>query len=602
MNIIVRALLPIILVASHSCFAGSPEVLDFFTKRDLELVGSVNQSHSSVAAAIDKTRTKAGSDLLHQLIESPLTDIKTIRVRQAAIEKLVENPACLMQLEKLLHYVAVHEKTLTFFNPATTPESLSAVIKSFMYQTSFLESWNEEAFALNARHTLQSFSPLITTAFEFLVLHFAMEYWINSYKKPLPSEPVPHVSSVWNTARNRHRVNAGHDHMHGDSCGCVQHIEIPEGAPTVVHIIGKLFKAGHIALHAISIKDMIEFVSMKMEIMNQVYQQLCALQAVVDAVSQVEQVFSGQHIGKPVGFDLSLLNNHLADGYFSQKIDTEGALHFFSPVGQTLVTYAAIQKNSAHVANIKNFIAHVDIYCSVARLMLDAKNGDKQFCFAEFLAADHDNVPLLVMQQGWHVMLAQHGVVANDFVATSGTALKYTLTGPNRSGKSSLLRTLGVNTALAQTFGIAAAKSFALSPFSKIMSFMTVTDDITVGQSSYVARMMRADACIKMQAELANTGSALVLLDDSLGQATTAARGEEMAYKFVSDMGLFDNNILLCATHIAKLTQLEEETHGRFKNVRMKIVKHDDGKATETYTLEPGISDASDAGILVGQA
>jgi len=504
---------------------GNPEVLDFCTKRDLELIDSVNQAHQNVADVIDRTKTKAGAILFRKRLVNPLTDSQEILSCQAKTKFLVNDQKRLVEIEKLLNYIKVHQDSLTFFDPAMTPDSLKVVIDSFKYNTAFLSSWNDKPFALNMRHTMQSFSPLITTAFEFLVLHFALEYLVTKYEKP--------------THAHKHGHKHKKHHAHGPDC--VHCMKTPAGAPAIVKVITKLIKAGHIALHLISIKDMVEFVSAKMEVMNQVYRQLCALQAVMDAVVQVTRLLGEQGVTA----DLASLQEHMANGYFSQKLDDGNELGLFSPVGQTLVSYAAIQKNMARLQNLKQFIAEIDVQCSVARLVIDSQRSSKQFCFAEIMAKSEgaEKGPLLVMHDGWHVMLDQSKAVGNTFYAHNGV-LKFILTGPNRSGKSSFLRTAGVNTVLSQAFGIAAAKQFMLTPFAKIMSFMTITDDITTGQSSHVARMMRADDMIRMQKELSPGEHTLVLIDDSLGQATTAQRGEQIAYDFLSAIGQFGARLM----------------------------------------------------------
>ena len=597
MKLFFKALLSVFLVITHTPLLmatveirpqGAPEVVDFLTARDLELVGSVNEGNCSVAQALDKTKTKAGAQLLRSMLVQPLTNQAVIMQRQSAIKALVDNPALREKMEQLLSYSAVYQDAFTFFNPATTPESLTAVIQSFLYQTSFLKEWNESTYALDTRHVSQSFSPLITAVFEFLVLHYAMEYLQNKYGEDKHSHKHGHK-------KEKHKGKK-HDHEHGADCGCIHHAHAPAGAPNIVKALVHLAKAGHIALHLISIKDMVEFISAKMAIMNQVYQQLSGLQVLIDSADQLQNIQSELGLKNRLNDDVALMKTVLADGYFSATNDNQHNLHLFSPVGQTLVTYAAVQQHSEHLERIKQSIAQMDVYCSIARLMFDAQDKPATFCFVDFIQADS---PQLVMEQGWHVMLDQAEVVPNNFIATAETALKFTLTGPNRSGKSSFLRTLGVNVALAQIFGIAAAKRFSCTIFNKILSFITITDDLSTGKSSYVARMMRADGCMQMQKELQTGSFALVLLDDSLGQATSVELGERMAYDFTKEMGASDQNILVCATHIAKLTNLAKETKGRFANIRMKIVKNAHGRARETYMLESGLSDASDAGILV---
>ncbi len=574
--------------------ANNSHVIDFLTARDLEIASSVNEGDNSVVKALDTTKTSAGAQLLRFQLMHPLTDRLLIEKRQHIIKQLVQNPEALKSMEQLLSYAAVHQEALSFFDATSTPASLSTVVQSFLYKTSLLETWNQSVAALNTRHVFQSFSPLITAVFEFLVLHYAMEYLQQTYGQ---ESAVHHKEKKEKHKQKDHGHKKHKDHVHDHNCNCIHHAHAPENAPDIVKVLVSLAKAGHIALHLISIKDMVEFISAKMAVMNQVFQQLVKIQKLTEITDQLLDMAEGMGFAtNSCKKDTQLLTQLLGDGYFSEPAEKPATLSLFSPVGQTLVSYIAVQEHNDHLKNMQQAIAEIDVYCAIARLVLDSQHKQTSFCFVDFIEAES---PQLMMTGGWHVMLDHAQVVANDFVATKDTCQKFVLTGPNRSGKSSFLRTLGVNVVLAQTFGIAAAKHFSFTLVHKILSFMTITDDMAAGQSSFVARMMRADACLGMQKALPVGQFALVLLDDSLGQATSVELGERMAYDFVKQMGASDQNILVSATHISKLINLARETVGRFTNIRMKVIKNETGGAEETYVLEPGVSLASDAGILV---
>jgi len=556
--------------------AAETDVIDFLTKRDLELVDSVNQTHSGVAGVLDHTQTNAGKALLREMLSNPLTDVSIIIQRQQAIKALVDDPELLKTIKDQLACVALYENSMTFFDPEQTPISLSTVIQSFQYSTSFLKRFNASAFALDARHITHSFSPLIVFIFEFGVLHFAGEY----------------LTSHSHDGHDHH--DHGHDH---DGHDCVQCMEAHPDSSWIVKTLVNLAKAGHIALHLVNIKDMVEFISAKMAVMNLVYQELRSLHEVVHTTDHICQtVRKNQALDGIIATEaLTVFDSFLHNDYFVEMPGEDNCLSLDSLVGPTLVAYAEAQKNSEALTTLRDSIALLDVYCSLASVIIDAQGKKAHFCFAEFIDSSE---PYLDMVDGWHVMLAPEKVVTNTFSAVGSRGGKYVLSGPNWSGKSSFLRTLGLNVVLAQSFGIAASDRFVLKPCNKILSFMTIADDMATGQSSFVARMVRADAVTAQQSALQPNECALVLLDDSVGQGTVAERGEAIAYEFIKHMGAYKNNIVLAATHFDRVKSLGSENDSCFGNVRMRVVVDSDGVSHGSYVLEPGISNAQEVGVL----
>ena len=552
-------------------------VIDFLTKRDLELTCSVNESHAGVVACLDCTVTTAGKALMHSLLLQPTTDMRVLHERQAALKALLSDRTTFQRLKQQLRVVAATEPALAFFAAAHAEPTLRTVIESFLYQSSSFQEWNESERALNVRHILQSFSPVITAAFEYLVLHYAMEYVITRFG-------------------DGHDHHHGHDHGHHHHATCGCGVQAPDHAPWLVKALVFAAKAGHVALHAISIKDMVEFISAKMAVMNQVYNHLAQVQQYVDAARVLVERAPLGLVSADTMLALSQVQELFPDDYFVRS-DADVSLGLCSLVGRTLVTYNRLREHKTQLASIHYAVAQIDAFVGVAQLMDQHSGTLHPYCFASFVK--DAAAPYLEVVDGWHPLLPATNVVANSLDAA--TQHHFVLTGPNRSGKSSFMRMLGLNAVLAQTFGIAAARAFTLTPFDKIMTFMTIADDMVQGQSSFVARMMRADACIQAQQTLPADHFALILLDDSVGQGTTVEKGEQVAYELAQVLGSYDNNIVLCATHFPRLTQLAAQTGGRFANLRMRVHMNSDGSAQGAYLLEPGISDVQNVGILVNR-
>ena len=123
-----------------------------------------------------------------------------------------------------------------------------------------------------------------------------------------------------------------------------------------------------------------------------------------------------------------------------------------------------------------------------------------------------------------HPLLQPGQAVANDVtVGPSGTFLL--VTGSNMSGKSTLLRAIGLNTVLAQIGAPVCAAQLKLTPLT-VASSMRVQDSLEAGISYFMAELRRLKAIVDLaDARQGATGiSILYLLDEILQGTNTAER------------------------------------------------------------------------------
>jgi ABC-type multidrug transport system fused ATPase/permease subunit len=92
-----------------------------------------------------------------------------------------------------------------------------------------------------------------------------------------------------------------------------------------------------------------------------------------------------------------------------------------------------------------------------------------------------------------HPLIAHESRVCNDFQLQSNTVVL--LTGSNMSGKSSFLRTLGINRVLAQVGSVTCAESLSLEP-TRLFSVIRVSDSLAAGYSYFYAEVLRLKALL----------------------------------------------------------------------------------------------------------
>lgn len=122
------------------------------------------------------------------------------------------------------------------------------------------------------------------------------------------------------------------------------------------------------------------------------------------------------------------------------------------------------------------------------------------------------------------------------------------LTGSNASGKSTFLRSIGVNQILAQTLGHSFGKEYESSLY-KVISSISLSDDIVAGDSYFMAE----SKAIKRMIEEKGEGKPLIILDEIFRGTNTIDRIS--AAKFTLEY-LGKRAKVIAATHDIELTFL----------------------------------------------
>ncbi|TWU07452.1 MutS family DNA mismatch repair protein [Stieleria varia] len=115
-----------------------------------------------------------------------------------------------------------------------------------------------------------------------------------------------------------------------------------------------------------------------------------------------------------------------------------------------------------------------------------------------------------------HPLLRERDRVCNDVsVGPPGTVLL--VTGSNMSGKSTMLRSVGLNISLAATGGPVCAQEFSL-PSVELATSIRVSDNLSAGVSFYMAELQRLKGVVEQARSLAehNECVSLFLLDEIL--------------------------------------------------------------------------------------
>jgi len=200
-----------------------------------------------------------------------------------------------------------------------------------------------------------------------------------------------------------------------------------------------------------------------------------------------------------------------------------------------------------------------------------------------------DEAPRLVAEGLAHPLLS--GAVRND-LRLDDTLRLVLVTGSNMSGKSTLLRAVGVNVVLAQAGAPVRARSLVLSPLAVAASIRTV-DSLASGASRFFAEI----TAIRKVVDL--TGGArtvLFLLDELLHGTNSHDRraGGIAVVKRLVERGA----VGLVTTHDLALTALADELGPAARNAHFDC-RLENGALEFDYRLRPGVVEHSNALALM---
>jgi len=186
-----------------------------------------------------------------------------------------------------------------------------------------------------------------------------------------------------------------------------------------------------------------------------------------------------------------------------------------------------------------------------------------------------------------HPLLDEKRVVRND-VRIGGDLRLLVVSGSNMSGKSTLLRTVGVNAVLAQAGAPVRARRLALSPLS-VGASIHVLDSLQGGVSRFYAEILRIRQILGLTAE---PMPVLFLIDEFLHGTNSHDRriGAEALVRGLVERGA----VGLITTHDLALAEIVESLGSKAANVHFE--DHlEDGHMRFDYVMRAGVVRKSNA-------
>lgn len=199
-----------------------------------------------------------------------------------------------------------------------------------------------------------------------------------------------------------------------------------------------------------------------------------------------------------------------------------------------------------------------------------------------------DNPEIFSGEQLGHPLIPAEDKVCNDFTLNHLSEVVI-ITGSNMAGKSSFLRTLGVNLVLAYAGSVTNAKTLHTRLF-RLFTCIRVTDSVVDGFSYFYAEVRRLKALL----EALRTPDELPLfyLIDEIFRGTNNRERLIGSRSYIRELA-DQNGVGFIATHDLELVKLEAEIPS-IRNVHFREEVRD-GRMVFDYVLHPGPSPTTNA-------
>jgi DNA mismatch repair protein MutS len=209
-------------------------------------------------------------------------------------------------------------------------------------------------------------------------------------------------------------------------------------------------------------------------------------------------------------------------------------------LGFSLVTKLCREEYIAHMNTISNYVGRIDCLITVTKLL------DEKYTVPTFV---ENKFPILHIENMGYPSIPDEITVRNSLIMDVTQPNVMILTGPNKAGKSTYMRSIIVSTYLAQSLGICCAERMSLTPFRDICTYLNVPD--TIGRESlFEAEINRCYNYIEKTESL--RGFSLGIIDE-LFTGTNSKEGKAGTYAILKKLSVNPTNITILSTHYSKI-------------------------------------------------
>ena len=509
--------------------------LDKFTVRNLELLQPLNDGGRSLLDVLDRTTTPMGARMIGRWIIFPLRDIKQIRARLDVVEHFFRQPEFRDIIAEQLHLIGDLERITSKVSVGrVSPRDLVALRLALQA----IEPIKQACMAAD-EPTLQQLGAQLSLCADIRE---------RIAREVMPDPPL----TLQKGGVIRDGVSAELDELRRIATGGKDYLlELQRREAEATGIQSLKIAYNNVFGYYLEVRDTYK---------EKVPADWIRKQTLVNAERYITQELK-EYEEKILGAEDKILA--LESQLFTQL------------VGAVATVTQDLQSN-AHL------VAQLD--CLLSFALVAAEN--------RYIRPVVDDSTEIDICQGRHpviecMMPPGERYIANDVRLDTQNQQILIITGPNMAGKSALLRQTALITLMAQIGCFVPAESARIGWVDKIFTRVGASDNISVGESTFMVEMSEAANILN------NISERSLILFDELGRGTSTYDGISIAWAIVEF--IHENQLgharTLFATHYHELNEMEKH-FARIKNFNVSV-RELRGKVIFVRKLEPGGSEHS---------
>lgn len=524
-------------------------ILDFATKRNLEIIYSMSESskEGTLISILDKTQTAMGGRLFKQWLIHPLKNLKPINTRLHIVQSFVENCSQHQALRQELSEIGDLERLISkVCTNRANPRDLISLKLSLNKIPKLNNILNDISESTNGE--------------------------INESLSTLSSKLEP-MSEL---------------------------VEIIENAlinePSVQFGLGNIFRTGYSA-------ELDSYVDAKYSGKNWVakFQEEERERSGINSLKVSYNSVFGYYI------EITKVHNHKIPDNYTRKQTLTNAERYITPelkqIEDKILNAEAkiVELETNLFSELRYKVA--EFTETIQRNAVSIAAVDCLQSFAQsaieynYIKPEIDESNELEIIEGRHPVVERLLPLGENFTPNN-TTLKpdteqiHILTGPNMSGKSCYLRQVGLIVLLSQIGSFVPATKARIGIVDRIFTRVGAQDNISLGESTFLVEMQEA-ANIMNNA----TDKSLILLDE-VGRGTATYDGISIAWAITEYLHNVIGSKTLFATHYHELNDLAQRFE-KIVNYKVEVIEAGE-TIIFTHKVLPGASDHS-FGIHVAQ-
>jgi DNA mismatch repair protein MutS len=509
--------------------------LDKFTVRSLELVSAMNEGGTSLLNILDRTISPMGARMLRRWVLFPLKDVRKINERLSTVEYFFRNPELKDKLDELLHQIGDLERiTSKVAVSRVNPREVSQLRNAF----TALDPIRRLCMATD-EPSLHKIGEQINPC-ELLCKRIAREI-----------SPDPPVLLNRGGVINR-GVSAELDELRDIAYS---------GKDYLLKLQQRESEQTGIPSLKISFNNVFGYyIEVRNAHKDKVPETWIRKQTLVNAERYITQELK-EYEEKILGAEEKILS-------------LEAQL--FNDLVQGIADYIPAILHDA------NLVARLDCLLAFAKVAQENK----------YVRPEINDSLVIDIRQGRHPVIEKQlprgeAYIANDVLLDNDSQQIIIITGPNMAGKSALLRQTALITLLAQIGSFVPAESAKIGFVDKIFTRVGASDNISVGESTFMVEMNEAADILN------NISERSLVLFDELGRGTSTYDGISIAWAIVEHIHEHPKGHpkTLFATHYHELNEMEK-SFARIVNYNVSV-REVDGKVIFLRKLVKGGSEHS---------